>query len=449
MRMKSALSITLLISLFVPLLSAAELTPEVLIEGVQGNPEAFELVKIDQSDQVVSFDLELGETTATVAGEFVFDGFQFVVPADAKGKDLVWYFNAPTEWGNWYIIPVEGKPGDGFRGWLNGDKIYQTFDVSREKKRVRILQTLSGENLKPGKSYILWFRRVLGSSGGKLRGCISFVKKSEDWDYESIEKVLGLKPGDVAAQVAQLDSKGGRILLERAFFQPSYAENRIEAVFFSLRNTKRMRGGMFITIETDIPICKTEPSYAAILGKFGEADFIQSGKELARLRKSWTDEADDSVDQSVTTYYYDYFGFEVQGEKGKEVVTRVVSSANDYSVLKAGKSELSFGQVPMENLTAFQKKGKEVGRMYSFLEGGKKPFIIREPPIGMYKREGQELEYKGKGNWFLTMFSKDGVVAQKIPFTNHQRNGISEWFYPSGKPSFIVPYKGWPTGGGS
>ncbi len=433
--------LTLLISLFLFNLPAAELGPEALIAGLQGDPEAFEKIHTDKAGGIVPFELELGKSTVTISDEFVLDGFRFTVPDDAQSKDLIWYFNAPKAWGNWYICPVEGEAGKGFQNWFYGDKVYQPFDLDGEKNRLRVLQTLSGENLEAGRSYILWFRRVQGTSGGKLRGCIGFAKNDDDWDHNSIEKALELKTKGALSQVAQLNSRGGKILLDRSFFRPSYAEGRIDSVFASLRNTRQMRGGMFFTMEVAVPPCETEPAYEKIRRKFGAADFVQSGKELVRLRKSWTDEVDDSIDQGVTTYYYDYFGFEVRNDDDKEVVVRVVSHANDYSKLHEKKSERSFGQVPMKNLTAFHHKGKEVGRMYYFLEGGKEPFIIQEPPAGKYKRGDEVLEYKGKGEWLSTSFYDDGPVSRRIPYSRNRMTGKAEGFHLNGKTSFVAFYK--------
>ncbi|MBF0197938.1 MAG: hypothetical protein HQL32_09515 [Planctomycetes bacterium] len=421
--------------------TAVELTQEVLVEAIQNNPSVFEKVDIEVGGKPADFSVTLGATTAKAQDTFIFDGFRFTVPASAGNLDFVWYFNAPESWGHWYICPVEGDMKPGFRRWLNADKLYSTVDVAEEEGRLRVLQTLSSDYFEPGRQYVLWFRKVKEKDGNKLRGRICFALKDDDWDYENIENALSLKPMGAHQQIKHLGSRGGEILLDKSFFDLGYAARRIDNVFFSLRQTRRMEDGYFIAMEIACPPCRTRPSYAKIRAKYGRADFVLTAKETEKVLLHTGNDLDEDADNSIVTYYYDYFGFEVSLDDKKEGVQRVVTHANDYSILQPNGKEAHFESISMKNLTVFHKDDKEVGRLYYFLEGEKMPLCTLEPPKAKYKRDNEVLEYMGKGKWLWRSYSQDGKLTRKIPFENHQMNGIAEGYYSDGKKAFVASYK--------
>lgn len=420
-----------------------ELTIEAIQAGLAAKKDAFQEIKIAGDGKAADFDLKLGESTVKL-GEEQFDGFRFTAPEVPEGADFVWYFNAPGPWGNWYILPVEGKPGQAFRNWLDGDKLYEPFDKGGEKERVRILQTLRGDYFTKGAEYLMWFRKTSAGEDGSLRGRAAFAKKKDaegSWDHDEIEKALKLKPAAVEEQVASLNSTGGLILLDKDSFEPGYAKERIDSAFFSIRSTKRMSGGFFITTQTFIPPCKTTPSFAAIVKKHGEPDFSRSGEEQAKRMSHSGGTPIDDDDKKVTVHYYDYFGFEVETGAKEPKVLRVVTQGTNYSKLRAPAKGASYAQADLENLTVFHQDGKEVGRAYYFLEGGKDPLFIKEPPAGAYESDGDVLTAKGKGKWTWESKFQDGKIARKMLLEDNRLHGKAEGFYPNGKPQFTAEYK--------
>ena len=277
-------------------------------DTVQSNVSAFEETAVAGDGKTTSFEVTLGATTAVTKSGKVYDGFRFVAPEGSDMQDFVWYFNVVDAWSHWYLLPAEGEPKQSFRNWLTAFPLYEKFDREDEAGRFRILQSLAAGYFEPGREYIMWFNRETGKENSRLAGCFRFVEPKEDWDQDDIVEALGLKLQGPAEQVAHLGSRGGVILLDPKFFDANYAEGRIESVFFSLENTSRMRGGFFITTQTAIPTCNTDPSYAEIEAKYGSADFVRTDAEKERKMGN-----DPAAAGSTTTYYYDYFGFEVRG----------------------------------------------------------------------------------------------------------------------------------------
>ena len=421
-------------------IDAAQDKMETLTKELQQNPQLFDEITIQAPDQPTDFQVELGKTTLTLPSGDQFDGFRFTAPKDSHSQDFTWYFNAPNEWGHWYISPVQGALTPAFKSWLDADNLYRRVDSASPVNRLRVLQTLGAGYFKDGSEYIIWFRHVEKGGGTKLTGRFIFNKIEKKNDYAELEKTLQLKPQAAPAQVKSLKSRGGKILLDKAFFKPSYAANRIDSVFFSIRQTKRMKGGFFITMQITVPPCDTEPSYAQIRKKYGAADFIQTSAEANRVRKHAGGDIDEEDDNSVTTYYYDYFGFEVATGDKKETVLGVVTHANNFSTLRNKSVDASYGQIPMKNLTVLHKGDQEVGRLYYFLEGGKKPLCTLEPPVGKYQQGQKILEYLGNKKWLWLTLRNDGSTARTIPFTQDLMNGKAQGVYSNGKPSFIAHY---------
>jgi hypothetical protein len=417
-----------------------EMTKEMMMDGVRATPAAFETIKPSGLGTPTTFKVKLGESTSSYKDKLIFDGFRITVPADLEGRDFVWYFNVPENWSNWYVIPAEGEVEGGFRDWLNADKVYQGLDVAQEKGRMRVLQTLDGNYFTPGKDYVFWFRQEAAGGDAELRVVLNFATRPADdkkWEHENLEKVLKLKPASAAEQVKEHGSRGGTIMLDTALFDKRDAESRIDDVFFNLRQTQRMRGGFFITMEMSCPPCRMKPTLAKIREKYGAADFIQTAEEARKVHGK----DDKSDEEAITTHFYDYFGFEIDPNDPEEKVMRVRTHANNFSKLQPPDADGFFGQVNMKNLTVFHLDKKEVGRLYFFLEGGKEPLCIQEPPVGKYRNdEDLMLDYQGGGRWALLTLDGDKVM-RRIPFVEHRMEGLAEGFYENGSHSFKATYK--------
>ena len=406
---------------------------EALMKALQTNPDKFEQIELNDINQVVDFEIQLGESTTQLPDGDKLDGFRFKAPEGSDTTDFVWYFNAPSDWSNWYLCPMEGEFERNFGSWLEADQLYKQFDRIHEKQRHRTLQTLGSGYFKPGKEYIMWFRQV-GKGKGRLTGRLALKESKDKWEHDDIEKALKLKKMPLEAQVRELNSRGGKILFDKDFYDRSYAKNRIDNALFSIRRTKRLRGGLFITMEMQIPNCKTTPSITDIRKRHGEPDFIVTGEEMNKVYQA-------EKDSNTITYYYDYFGFEVKKDDPKGIVQRVISQANNFSDLQPKDKKPSFGQVSMKNLTTFTKDGKEVGRMYYFLEGHKQPVVITAPPIGSYKSGQLELEYKGDGVWLWRTYFDDGSLARKVSMQKHMMHGEAVGFHSPNVRSFVANYE--------
>lgn len=416
-----------------------EFTIEKLQEALAADLAPFDEVEISPGGKITNLKIKFGESTAQV-GEDLFDGFRFKCPAVPEKSDFVWYFNAPENWGNWYILPVTGKPEEAFKGWIEGDKVYEKYDEAGEDERLRILQTLKGKYFTEGTEYIIWFRKTEEGKSSDFRGTMAFVEKEEAWEHESIEEALHLKIASPEDQVAELSSRGGLILLDKEFFTPGYARGRIDSAFYSIRSTKKMQGGFFITTQIAVPPCDSDPKLSAIVAKHGAADFIRSGAEVAKVRMHAGGSPPDEDEKSTTRHYYDHFAFEVDSSAEDPKVRRVVTFGNDFSKLMAPDEGSSFVSMDTENLTLFHKDGKEVGRGYYFLESGKQPFFITEPPVGEYKAGDSILTAKGGGDWIWEQRFDDGQVARRFLLKDHQFEGKAEGFQPNGKPTYIANY---------
>lgn len=431
------------LALLVPC-SGEELTLEILKEGLVTDLAAFDQVSMDSGEKAATLSIKLGEKPVKLR-EDVFDGFRFRCPELKEGMDFVWYFNAPAAWGNWYIIPVEGKPGQAFKGWMDGDKLYTGLDEAGEKDRLRILQTLDGDYFKAGSEYIIWFRRTGGDDAGVVRGTARFAKSEHedgDWDHDAVEEALDLKEAPPEDQVAALASKGGLILLDKEFFDPGYAAGRIDSMFSSIRTTKRMSGGYFITMQVSVPPCTTRPPLDAILKKYGAPDFTRTGEEEEKKIIHAGGDPMDEDDKGITRHYYDHFALETESGATEPKVLRVTTLGSNFSVLRPPADGASVASIDIENLTVFHKDGKEVGRAYYFMEGGKKPLFIIVPPTGEYRLAAdQTLIAKGKGEWMQESRFPDGKIARRIPFKRDRMHGKVEGFHENGGRKFVADYR--------
>jgi hypothetical protein len=431
----------LLLSLVLALpLHAVESAVVELQKTLAGRAEAFDRIELKSDGSSVRFEVKLGVETAELDGA-VFDGFRFRCPEDVTDRDFVWYFNAPAAWGEWYILPLDGEPGRAFKDWIDADRLYRPFDKPSEKDRLRILQTLDGGYFKPGGEYIMWFRNTGKSGAGSLRGIAAFPAENDSWDADGIEKALSLKPAPVEDQVTALNSRGGLILLDDRFFDRDYGSGRIDSALMSIRQTKRMSGGFFLTIQTFVPSCKTKPSIEEIIKEHGPADFIRTSRERTRVRShAGVDEPDEDEDD-VTSYHYDHFAFEVDGDGKDRGVRRVATFGCNFADVAPTAKGATFSAIDIENLTVFHRDGKEVGRAYYFLEGSKKPLFITEPPAGEYRNGGEFLISEGGGKWTWGNRFPNGKTARRIPLEKGVFNGLAEGFHPNGATSFKAGYR--------
>lgn len=315
----------LLVLLFVSLLTparAGEPELEALQKAFVEQVAAFERIELDAGGKPVEFKIELGVTPVKL-GDEVYDGFRFRCPDAIGEKDFVWYLNVHEVWGNWYILPVTGEPERAFKDWMNGDKLYIPYDKAGEKERLRILQTLGGGYFKPGEDYLMWFRKTRDGGSGTVRGTATFAAREKSWDHGDVEKALSLKPAPAAEQVAALGSRGGLILLDPRFFERGYAEGRIDSAFTSIRSTQSLKGGFFVTLQTFVPPCATDPSLEEIIKQHGAPDFIREAGERDRVRKHNGDEPLDEDEKDVTSYFYDHFSFDVKTGAAQPTVRRV------------------------------------------------------------------------------------------------------------------------------
>ena len=127
-----------------------------------------------------------------------------------RAHDFLWYFNVPSCWANWYILPISGAIKGGFTDWLCADKVYQNYDRAGAKDRVRVLQTLNSDYFQQGQEYLIWFRKVAEGKAADLKSVVSFRKKEDDWDFDKIETALGLKPQGKKSRLSHFIPEAGK-----------------------------------------------------------------------------------------------------------------------------------------------------------------------------------------------------------------------------------------------
>jgi len=424
---------------------------ERLRQALQGNVETFQFIEINDEGPT-DFSLDLSEHSAELANEGRFGGFRFIAPKGSDALDMVWYFNIPQSWSNWYLSPATGPMKRSFNRWTTADKVYEKFDEPKAAERYRVLQELPAGFFEPGKEYLMWFRQKTDGGGKMARGRIVFqtpLQNDEEWDADNMEEALDLQPLPAEAQVAHLDSRGGKIMLDPEFFQRPDAVSRIDKVFSSLRRFQKLKGGLFITMEMNCPPCGTTPNYAEIRAKHGEADFIRDSAEVVAKRNHqiWPDAPDDQdnepeVDEDNTiTYYYDHFGFIVNRDDPDGEVIQVNTHAENYANLATSNPAGAYARLGTQNLTVFLQDGKEVGRIYYFLEESKIPLVVQEPPLGEYRNGDTRLQYHGDGEWTQSDFFEDGALFFRKPFAGHQIEGKAQWYFPDGNIRFSVDHQ--------
>lgn len=439
--MRTCLLVALLLAGLVPgprsIAGEDGLTQEKLVAGLQAGAASFAPVEFS-SGGAATFRERLGDEPALRLGTNEFDGLRFRAPM--QRGDFVWYFNAPSAWGQWYILPATGSPAPGFTRWLNADQVYEGFDTAGETGRLRVAQTLAGSYFQPGREYLLWFRRVRAGGDDTLRGAMAFRRARSEWKLADVEGALALKPQDLVAQATALGSRGARILLDADLFDRDYAEERISSVFFSRRQTSSLGGGGFVTIETAVPPCRTEPSWRAIEARHGPADFTITADEQRRVRAEEEAGEEGGDEPVVDRHYVDYFIFEARADDASQRVTRVVATAANASEMRPRGDGGHVGRWSRPDLAVFHRDGREVGRIYGFPESDH-PRVLQEPPPGSYRADGEEMVYQGEGRWTWKAFHPDGAVARTIELAGHRMHGPAEAFDAAGRRVMRATYR--------
>ncbi|HTV42546.1 MAG TPA: sigma-70 family RNA polymerase sigma factor [Candidatus Sulfotelmatobacter sp.] len=103
----------------------------------------------------------LALTNPALIGRQEYFGFRFKVPPRTNDENLVWAFVDPdifSTFTGWYILPQTGTM-DGFEDYFYRPKnLYHAADFSWPiGGRLLILQTLPGNCLEDGQSYLIWF----------------------------------------------------------------------------------------------------------------------------------------------------------------------------------------------------------------------------------------------------------------------------------------------------
>jgi hypothetical protein len=369
-----------------------------------------------------------------VVGEHRFDCVRFVAPTD-EPRDMIWAFVLPPKYSSWYILPASGKM-TGFRNWLNADRLYQ--DLPATVNNAARLQTLSAASFKTGETYILWFKEEPDFTGpATLAGAINFLPASADkdkkWEPEEIEQALGLKAATAAEQVAYLQSRGGKALLDKRFFSAGYAQGRIDDLLYARRHLRLLQGGWFIKTTIVIPVCNTEPRLADVQAAYGEPDLVLSGKERRIFDKD--------AEEDETAYYYDYIVFLVKNKDGQPRIMRVTSEPIDTSTVRARQAGLTWGDMPAQGfrMRIFYRDKKEIARV-SFWGESEARLVSGELPKETFQRKNEEdgtseeLQYLGDGNWEERSSYPNGQVERTATLQAHAYQGVLRTFYSDGKP---------------
>ena len=384
------------------------------------------------------FTVRIDEKPIVVGGQR-FGCVRFVAPPE-PARDMVWAFSLPANWAQWYILPASGTM-TGFRNWLNADRLYEELPATVDN--AARLQTLAAESFKPGATYILWFKEQDAVPGpAMLSGAIDFLPapgEKKEWDAEAIEKGLGLKTAPMADQVAYLKSRGGRALLDRRFFDPDYAEGRIEDLLYARRHSLTLADGWYIKTTIIIPVCHTEPLLADVQAAYGEADLVLSGKERQMFDKE--------PPKDEAAYYYDHVVFLVKKKAGQPRILRVSSEAADTSAVRPRQDGLTWGDVPLPEikLRVFYRDRKEIARVAFWGEADAR-VISGDFPVDTFRRASddgesrEELQYLGKGDWAYRSVYQNGQTETTATLRGHAYQGAWHDFFPDGKPRTEANY---------
>ena len=159
------------------------------------------LTSITDSNGQPAFQTLTLENPVVYAGQKYY-GFRFKVPPRKNHEDFVWSFVQPEtpSFTDWYILPQTGimeaipQPGLG-QGFMNyfycPKNIYsRADDLLPLNGRRLILQSLSGDNLDDGQTYLIWFG-FKGKNPAQISLAFTFANLQTN-KLDAIAKVLAL-----------------------------------------------------------------------------------------------------------------------------------------------------------------------------------------------------------------------------------------------------------------
>ena len=409
---------------------------------LQARAAEFPLVPVTTGDEPAKIvTVALNEHPEVFPNAQAFDAIRFRTP-DTPGLDLVWAFIAPKAWLHWYILPVEGSM-QGFRNWLDADRAYAGFGL--DAGDALILQTLPAENLKPGADYLIWFSRKNHVPGEAitLRLALHFAPGKDDprdWDHEAVEQALQLTAADAHAQADFLKSRGAELLLDSRFFTKDYAAERIRDCLDTRRRT-RTAGGFYVTMQTMIPPCGSEPLLSEIVKVHGEPDFVLPGVQ----RVLFQSEPDDET-RGADLHYYDHFALEVNASEKTPRVLRVQSQAFDASSVRPQTDAPTWADVPLPgiDLRIFYVDRREVARVASWGQSTAR-LISGKLPAGVYTRaydSGEPMEtltHDGKSAWDYVSFYRSGPAYRRATLRDHAWQGPLTDYHENGRAKAEIP----------
>ncbi len=415
-----------------------------LTQEIQKNLDIFEEVKFPNVADVQSLNMELGKTVLeTNSG--VYDGFRFTVPEGQDGKDFIWYFSAPPEYSNWYIVPGEGPYQPGFETFLVEQMLFQ-HEKGLDAKRIRLKQSLRSTYFEEGETYVIWFKRTKTGRGPSTDKVLSVVMAFRPpkgrWTRENINKALKLVPSPAEVQVRHLNSRGGMILLDETLFDPELAEQLIfRAVNLYSRN-EAWQSTQYIGPNIIFESSKHRPSIKEILEKHGPPNFIQTAQETTRLRKdkSWMYRTGGK--HEFMTYHYDMFGFQIDPKDPDQKVQRVFAHGLNTVPLQSPPDTGSvFVETSKLSLLQFFQDQKEVGRFYHFGHPMKQAFVPAQPPPDEYVADNKVFIYKGDGEGMFRFIHPNGEIAQEMQVQNYLFHGKAFGKYPDGTLRFETTFR--------
>lgn len=122
-------------------------------------------------------------------------GFRFKVPPRENGEDFVWAVIEPPTMIAWYILPETGVM-NGFERYCHvpKTKYLQTSHLIPLNQRVLILQSLSGDYLKDGETYLIWWSLRGNPRPESLSFTFARLGQNGLDKLHPMEKALGLVP---------------------------------------------------------------------------------------------------------------------------------------------------------------------------------------------------------------------------------------------------------------
>jgi hypothetical protein len=137
--------------------------------------------------------LKLEKAVQAKGGDYY--GFRFQVPPRSNHEDFVWAFIVPGKLSGWYVLAQKGEM-DGFENFYNG-RTRATYEGTEHlfptSAKQLYLQRLSGDSIKDGETYLVWFLFKNGKPNQmSLKFSFADLGKKQN-KIPAIEKALGLE----------------------------------------------------------------------------------------------------------------------------------------------------------------------------------------------------------------------------------------------------------------